>query len=1100
MNARNSRIYYTFNSYTKSPTIQYTESSEDPSEEIHALNNREFNKLLAELKKKYSTLNAETLWDRLVNIFLNYTDHKLRFDKVKEVNYRQTTYKIWEYILDETNKKNQIQDDLLKDILISILKVYEPSHSNQTNEKTHPVLFFIDPNNQPIKEEEKIDCRVLDKETNQGAAELWGLRKTYEDCVMFGSLPEDVKSLNDSGWKNLFEESFCKLDDEIKSISMVKNQGSTLCVNAIIGNQIYNANLGDSESFLVRIKKDGHVTVSHLYGKLGGEGISTSDQIHYGELHKPDVQAEKDRIGSGCIKNGRLLPPATERLTIGLSVSGTIGDHAYGKRVTHIPNFHKTTVELEEGEIAFVVTACDGLREGLEKENEISLFNSKLVTERRIGEIVNEYKEKSPDVIAEKLASAAEKSGSKDNISAIVMRVDPKAPPCFHALADGHGGDRVSRHIGQHFEQILKHNVDLSLKSIMKKTNPALSPQDEIKVSLNDDDSTSEEHLIQKKSEPFREIILPHLPPKVDINHIEYISEENTCFLIAKNDANKIDANKIIELLKDKESGFYSKKDENIFPTAPRPAYSIVKQGKNYYAVYEGEKKEKHLGKGANAVVKLAQNLQTGEWVVLKLFSKKSSGAIYTYLISKETDNIKAVNQYLGNFNKRKDDSKEKYGLLAEFKKGISLKDLINNPEYRLSPVQWIEIFIGLCEGIDALHQQEIIHRDIKPDNLIFDPGTGKVHVVDYGSAESLKKNLNETDDPTTISNKPAVHAGNPSILDGKKYIEVTLTGATSFYLPPNKDKNKGEYDLYPFNYSTDVYAMLISMAEMLGFLKVKNLQRQFIDESDLVFDNKGWQDTRYILYKYLKETINSYPKKTQALKDIQKNFEYLKKKLERPIPEKIDHAVYIEIPQTILTNYEPKILSIKKGYPICLIDPHKNTRQDSVMEQLKFKDMLQEKGFTVKDTIYTGEAFEKLSSLNSTYLQLKNNPAHTFFGWKHSLDWQTEAKVQRDAALIELRNKLKLLSDDSQRLIMIEYALTLPLFNQHRSNYLRDTANTSAVKDIIKMKASIIDHLHSPKTYDTSRDYFKIYTDPSAKKNIDNGILDKIISKLRKL
>ncbi|OUS26819.1 hypothetical protein A9Q99_16510 [Gammaproteobacteria bacterium 45_16_T64] len=51
---------------------------------------------------------------------------------------------------------------------------------------------------------------------------------------------------------------------------------------------------------------------------------------------------------------------------------------------------------------------------------------------------------------------------------------------------------------------------------------------------------------------------------------------------------------------------------------------------------------------------------------------------------------------------------------------------------------------IQLAEGISELHQQNVIHNDINPANIIINPDTGCIQLIDFGSAFSEGSKLND--------------------------------------------------------------------------------------------------------------------------------------------------------------------------------------------------------------------------------------------------------------------------------------------------------------------------------------------------------------------
>ena len=79
--------------------------------------------------------------------------------------------------------------------------------------------------------------------------------------------------------------------------------------------------------------------------------------------------------------------------------------------------------------------------------------------------------------------------------------------------------------------------------------------------------------------------------------------------------------------------------------------------------------------------------------------------------------------------------------MVMELVEGITLKEYIER-KGRLSHKETISIAIQMCSGIGAAHASGIIHRDIKPQNIII---SKEVKVTDFGIAKAITSNTVST-------------------------------------------------------------------------------------------------------------------------------------------------------------------------------------------------------------------------------------------------------------------------------------------------------------------------------------------------------------------
>jgi serine/threonine protein kinase len=94
---------------------------------------------------------------------------------------------------------------------------------------------------------------------------------------------------------------------------------------------------------------------------------------------------------------------------------------------------------------------------------------------------------------------------------------------------------------------------------------------------------------------------------------------------------------------------------------------------------------------------------------------------------------------------------------------------LVRYCEDRALPLERrIELFVEFCEGVQHAHQKGVIHRDLKPGNLLVDEVDGRPHpkIIDFGIA--MASSLAGTDEvagtPDYMS--PEQAAGDQALID----------------------------------------------------------------------------------------------------------------------------------------------------------------------------------------------------------------------------------------------------------------------------------------------------------------------------------------------
>jgi serine/threonine-protein kinase len=150
------------------------------------------------------------------------------------------------------------------------------------------------------------------------------------------------------------------------------------------------------------------------------------------------------------------------------------------------------------------------------------------------------------------------------------------------------------------------------------------------------------------------------------------------------------------------------------------------------------------LGSGGMADVFLAEDEQLGRKVALKLLHRRfSEDPGFVERFRREAQSAAGLQHpnIVGVYDRGAYDGT--YYIAMEYLPGRSLKQLIRQ-EAPVDPLRAIEITIQILKAARFAHRHGVIHRDVKPHNVIIDD-SGHVKVTDFGIARAGASDMTET-------------------------------------------------------------------------------------------------------------------------------------------------------------------------------------------------------------------------------------------------------------------------------------------------------------------------------------------------------------------
>lgn len=251
------------------------------------------------------------------------------------------------------------------------------------------------------------------------------------------------------------------------------------------------------------------------------------------------------------------------------------------------------------------------------------------------------------------------------------------------------------------------------------------------------------------------------------------------CFIKEKGEK-KVDGKKLYGfsiIFSNKTRNYYTASQEDLNKWIQAFKYAI-----GYQSFSDFYDMKSTLGEGKFGLVKLGIHKKTGEKVAIKIIKKETMDNKDLELVRSEIDIMKLcrhknVVRLLDHF-----ENSEFIYIVMEYLEGGDLGHFFKKNKFNFNENQGALVIRQILEGLEYLHKYGVVHRDLKPDNIMLSKSNSlsEIKIMDFGLSKIMSPLEKAADGFGTLSFVA------PEVLIRKPYnkeVDIWSVGITLYYM-----------------------------------------------------------------------------------------------------------------------------------------------------------------------------------------------------------------------------------------------------------------------------------------------------------------------------